>query len=326
MACVLVHTEVDGGLPTDTALAVLGEGRRIGSTLGAAVYAVAWVPPGDDDGEPARTLCDALGRGGADRVVLIPAAAAPTLWMTIGPTLARLCDQIRPNLVILPAHGGGRDVAPRLAARLGGAFIADPAVETGPRGEVVLARSVYGGELWRRVQLEDLDQVAVITLSADRPRAGGADEAELVRLDFPEPRRPGFEVVASRPDDAGVLERARAIVVVGAGVSTAALPLVEQLARALGAELAGTRGACERGHVPPDREIGVGARAVTPALYVACGASGSTAHLGAVSIDAEIVAIDRDPRAPIFRAARWGLVGAIEDVVPELLRALEAAP
>lgn len=326
MASVLVHTEVDGGLPTDAARAVLGEARRIGSTLGAAVYAVAWVAPGDDDGEAAQILTDALGRGGADRVVLVPAPAAPSLWLTIGPTLARICEHVRPNLVILPAHGGGRDIAPRLAARLGGAFIAEPAVETGPRGEVVLARPVYGGELWRRVQLDELDQVAVITLSADRPAAGGADEAELVRLELPVPEPAGFEVVGSRADDAGALERARVIVVAGAGVAPAALPLVEALARALGAELAGTRGACERGHVPAEREIGVGARQVTPDLYVACGASGSTAHLGAVSLDAEIVAIDRDPRAPIFKSARWGLVGAIEDVVPQLLAALGAAP
>lgn len=57
-----------------------------------------------------------------------------------------------------------------------------------------------------------------------------------------------------------------------------------------------------------------------------CGASGSNAHLGAVSLDAEIIAIDRDPRAPIFRAARWGLVGALEDVLPALVAALEARP
>ncbi len=326
MACVLVHTEVDGGLPTDAARAVLGEGRRIGSTLGAAVYAVAWVPPGADDGEPARKLCEALGRGGADRVVLVAAPVAPTLWLTIGPALAKLCEHLRPNLVILPAHGGGRDIAPRLAARLGGAFIADPAVETGPRGEVVLARPVYGGDLWRRVQLDELDQVAVITLSADRPTAGGADEAEQVRLEIALPGASGLEVIASRADDASALERARVIVVAGAGVSPAALPLIEALAKALGAELAGTRGACERGHIAADREIGVGARQVTPDLYVACGASGSTAHLGAVSLDAEIIAIDRDPRAPIFRAARWGLVGSIEDIVPALLTALEAPP
>jgi len=326
VACVLVHTEVDGGLPTDAARAILGEGRRIGSTLGAAVFAVAWVQPGDDDGEPARLLCEALGCGGADRVVLVPAPVEPTLWLTIGPTLATICDRLRPNLVILPAHGGGRDIAPRLAARLGGAFIAEPAIETGPRGEILLARPVYGGDLWRRVQLDELDQVAVITLSADRSPATGADEAELVRLALPAPSPGDFELIASRPDDASSLERARVIVVAGGGVTPAALPLVEALARALGAELGGTRGACERGHVPADREIGVGARQVTPDLYVACGASGSTAHLGAVSLDAEIVAIDLDARAPIFRAARWGLAGAIEDLVPALLRALEARP
>lgn len=324
MACVLVHTEVADGLPTDAARAVLGEARRIGSTLGAAVYAVAWVAPGADRGDPGQRLCDALGHGGADRIILVPAPPTPTLWLTIGPTLTRICEHVRPNLVLLAAHGGGRDVAPRLAAKLGGVFVAEPAIETGPRGEVVLARAVYGGDLWRRIQLDELDQVAVVTLTADRPEARGADEAELLRLELPVPSANSFEIVARKDDDAGALARARVIVVAGAGVTAAAMPLVEELARRLGGELAGTRAACERGQVPADREIGVGARLVTPELYVACGASGSTAHLGAVSPDAAIVAIDRDPRAPIFRAARWGVVGAIEDVVPQLLAALEA--
>jgi electron transfer flavoprotein alpha subunit len=74
--------------------------------------------------------------------------------------------------------------------------------------------------------------------------------------------------------------------------------------------------------LPPGREIGVGGRRVAPDLYIVCGASGSVAHLGAVSPDAEIVAIDRDPAAAIFKSARWGLVGTIEELVPKLILAL----
>ena len=88
--------------------------------------------------------------------------------------------------------------------------------------------------------------------------------------------------------------------------------------------MVGVRCTCQRGLLASGRELGVGGRRVAPDLYVVCGASGSVTHLGAVSPDAEIVAIDRDPAAPIFRAARWGLVGTIEDIVPGLLAALEA--
>lgn len=324
MACVLVHTEVVDGRPTDAARAILGEGRRISSSLGAALYAVAWVPPGGEIGPAAQQVAAHLGQGGADRVLLVPAPARPALWLTRGDALARVCELIRPSLVVLACDAGGHDIAARLAARLGAVFLADPAVEAGPRGEVVLARPVYDGELWRRVQLDELEQVAVITLSADRPPAAGGDEAELVTLALDSARAPGPVVVDDQPDRGDVLAGARIIVVAGGGVTATTLPLVQALAERLGAELAGTRAACERGVIAADREIGVGARAVHPDLYVVCGASGSSAHLGAVSADAEIVALDRDPRAPIFKSARWGLVGPLEDLVPALLTALEA--
>ena len=323
MACVLVQTEVADARPTAAARAILGEGRRIASSLGAALYAVAWVPPGADTGPAAQELAAELGRGGADRVVLLATPRRPALWLTRGPALAAVCDEIRPSLVVLPSDAGGRDLAPRLAARLGAVFLADPSVEAGPRGEIVLARRVYDGELWRRVQLDELEQAAVITLSPDRPVAHGGDEAELVAIEVDAATGP--EVVDERVSDGGALAHARVVVVVGAGVSATTLPLVESLARALGAELAGTRAACARGIIAADREVGVGARAIHPALYVVCGASGSSAHLGAVSSDAEIIAIDRDPRAPIWKAARWGLVGTLEEHVPALLAALESA-
>ncbi|MBK9031734.1 MAG: electron transfer flavoprotein subunit alpha/FixB family protein [Myxococcales bacterium] len=313
------------GRPTDAARAILGEGRRISSSLGGALYAVAWVPPGGEIGTAAQELTADLGRGGADRVLLVPAPVRPALWMTRGDALAQVCELIHPSLVVLGSDAGGRDIAARLAARLGAVFLADPVVEAGPRGEVVLARPVYDGELWRRVQLDELEQVAVITLSADRPPAAGGDEAELVTLTLDGAAGPAPVVLDERPDLGDVLAGARIIVVAGGGVSAATLPLVQALAARLGAELAGTRAACERGVVAADREIGVGARAVHPDLYVVCGASGSSAHLGAVSVDAEIVALDRDPRAPIFKSARWGLVGALEDLVPALLTALEAS-
>ena len=185
MACILVHTEVVDGRPTPMARAILGEGRRIASSLGGALYAVAWVPPGADAGVAAQELAAELGGGGADRVVLVATPPRPPLWVTRGALLARVCEQVRPSLIILPSDAGGRDIAPRLAARLGGVFVAEPLVETGPRGEVVLTRAVYDGELWRRLQLDELDQAAVITLSADRPPAQGADEIASVDLQGP---------------------------------------------------------------------------------------------------------------------------------------------
>ena len=326
MACVLVHTEVEGDRPTDHARAVLGEGRRIASSLGASLHAVAVIGPHDE--LPAgHALIATLGQAGADRVILVVAEQPqPSMWATVGAALVTACEQVKPSLVLLSASASGRDIGPRLAARLGGAFFAEPAIEASPRGEVVLSRTVYGGDLWRRVSLDELDVVAVATLDDRRATARGDDDAEVVQLEGNGAADARLEVLGSSDDDGAALESARVIVVAGAGTSADAMTKVAELARVLGGELGGTRTLCLRGLLPPGREIGVGGRRVSPDLYIVCGASGSVAHLGAVSSDAEIVAIDRDPAAPIFRAARWGLVGSIEDLVPQLIAALGPAP
>jgi electron transfer flavoprotein alpha subunit len=274
-------------------------------------------------------LVAALGRGGADKVVLVAAAIdrdGPALWATIGSALAAACEELRPALVVFAATAVGADVAPRLAARLGAAFAAHCVVETGPRGEVVFSRNVYGGGFRRRLALDDLDRAAVVTVAPGHATARGASDAELLMFELgAKPDLRVERVSAGERDpsaDGDALDGARVIVTGGAGVGASAWPLLEQLAAALGGELGATRAACERGLAPAAREIGLGARYVAPHLYIVCGASGSAGHLGAVSPDAEIVAIDRDPEAPIFRAASYGLVGAVEDVVPQLLAEL----
>ncbi|HUQ07796.1 MAG TPA: electron transfer flavoprotein subunit alpha/FixB family protein [Kofleriaceae bacterium] len=326
MACVLVHTEVVGDQPTDHARAVLGEGRRIASSLGASLHAVAVIGP-EDEVPMGHRLIETLGRAGADRVLLVAAETpSPMLWATVGAALVSACDQVQPSLILLASTAGGRDIAPRLAAHLGGAFFAEPAVEAGPRGEVVLSRTVYGGDLWRRVSLDELDVVAVATLDDRRGAAKGDDDAEVMQLEGTTAPDARIEVLGASEDDGAALERARVIVVAGAGTTAESIKVVRELATALGAELGGTRTLCQRGLLPAGREIGVGGRQVSPDLYVVCGASGSVAHLGAVSSDAEIVAIDRDPAAAIFKSARWGLVGTIEDLVPKLIAELAAKP
>jgi electron transfer flavoprotein alpha subunit len=323
MACVLVHIEADGDQPTPASLAALGEGRRVASSSGATLYAGVVVPAAAGKAQQ-NELVDLLGDHGADKVVFISAAGAvrPVLWATVGPALAAACDQLRPALTVLPASSGSHDVGARLATRMGAAYVSEPTIEHGPRGEVVLSRSVYGGGWRRRTSLDDLDRAVVVTMPPGRKPAKGAGEAEVLFLELRTAGDARVKLLAQDPDDGASLSSARVVVAGGAGVSRETWPLLEQLASALGAELGGTRALCARGVAPANREIGIGARAIAPELYVVCGASGSPAHLGAVSPDAEIVAIDRDPDAPIFKVASYGIVGRVEDVLPKLIAAV----
>jgi electron transfer flavoprotein alpha/beta subunit len=197
VACVLVHIEAEGDRPTAASLGALGEGRRVASRFGASLYAVVLTTAEGDDHDPGSTirvgpvdpgalggtpLVGELARGGADKVVFVTVEAIqqPTLWSTAGAALASACEYLRPLVVLVPTSRGGHDIAPRLAARLGAAYVPDAAIDF--VGDTVVARRrVYAGSLERRWVLDDLDRVAVIGVAGGGVARGG-DDAEVMLL------------------------------------------------------------------------------------------------------------------------------------------------
>ncbi len=150
MANILVYIEMADDRPAAPSLAVLGEARRIASSLGATLHAVlpcAGAPRGGGDS------IDTLSRSGADKVVLTagPDRRLPSLYATHGQALAAALERVPAALVVLAATPGGRDLAPRIAARLGAAYVPEAHLEYGPAGELILARPVFGGDYWRRL-------------------------------------------------------------------------------------------------------------------------------------------------------------------------------
>lgn len=347
MASILVYIEPAGypvaAGPSQASLEILGEARRMADVLGATVYAFApmWtdsnagLAAGVPDIRASDALIDALGHGGADRVMLVPVAAPvsgppgwPAGWAAHGQALCAAYEQVQPLLVLLAATRAGRDLGPRLAARAQAVFVSEPALHGGPGGDVILCQSTHGNALRRRLSIESLERPAVVTLPPGTySPAHGADEpATMLQSLAPAPGT-GIEYLGSDADPGADLDTARVIVVAGAGVDTAATHgLVSDLAAALGAALGATPALCARGLAPRHQAIGVGARHVAPALYVVCAASGSPAHLGAVSPDATIIAINADPAAPVFRVASYGIVGRLEQVIPDLIAALAGHP
>jgi len=284
VANILVYIELNGDRPTASSLEALGEGRRMATFLGASLCAVLScdVPPqyADDD------AIAVLSRHGADKVVLSPGPplGLPTLHASHGHSLAAAMDRVPPALLILAATPGGRDLAPRAAARLGAAFVPEPSVEYGPHGELVLTRSVYGRTYRRRLAADDCERPIVMTLTpGSYAPARGCDEAEVLILGGTPPL-PVLEETARAGDPAAALDEARIVVTAGAGVGPH-FPLVEELAQALGGEIGVTRAAAQLGLGHPAREVGASGRRVAPRLYVACGASGSREHLAGVSAD-----------------------------------------
>lgn len=314
-----MYIEREGGRPARASLEALGEGRRIATSLGAPVCAFSALPMNADR----EREISILGSRGADQIYLMqsPELSGPSAWVPHGTALYAAAERLHPMLVLLSATAGGRDIGPRLAARLGAAFVAESSIECGPRGEIVLTRTLYEASYLRRLAAEDIGRAVVATLTPGSylSGTGRAEDAEVLALEAPSFEVGPYELFEQADPDAA-LETADVVVTAGAAITNKRqFAMIARLAQALGGEVGATREVCRRGLASFSREIGVGARHVSPRLYIACGASGSPAHLGAVGQDTEIVAINTDPEAPIFRVASYGVVGEIADVVPAMI-------
>jgi electron transfer flavoprotein alpha subunit len=317
-----------------------------------------WVVLEDRDGRVSRASWEALTAGrqlfgqsreeicavaiGADAQMAVAEAATKGIdkvYRVEHPLLARytpdgftialhqLIEKEQPSYVVFPHTYQARDFAPALAARLGQALIGDViSIGDGP----VFTRQLMQGRLNGRYRHSGngpcLISVQAGTFKAD---AASMEECEIVnfapQIEASQIRtKPGepFRGSAQTVD----LASAPLIVSVGRGIKEAEnLPLVEELANALGAELAASRPICDSGWLPMERQVGSSGQTVSPKLYLAVGISGAIQHIVGMKGSQCIVAINKDPDAPIFEVADYGIVGDLFEVVPALTEAIKAA-
>ncbi len=241
--------------------------------------------------------------------------------------LEQLIQSQSPTQVVFPHTYQVRDFAPALAARLGQVLISDVvAIGDGP----VFTRQLMQGRLTGNYRHQGngpcIISVQAGAFRADAVQAGTAEIVEFAAKIDPAAIRtkPGepFRGTAQTVD----LGSAPLIVAVGRGIKEAEnLSLVQELAAAVGAELAASRPICDNGWLPMERQVGSSGQTVAPKLYVAVGISGAIQHLVGMKGSQCIVAINKDPEAPIFEVADYGIVGDLFEVVPALTEALKAA-
>jgi electron transfer flavoprotein alpha subunit len=244
--------------------------------------------------------------------------------------LAAVIDDAQPARVFLPHTYQTRDFAPALAARLRRPLVTDVTAIRQDEGRTIYVRPMFQGKLSADVEAVGppphlvscqvgafrADQAARGEAPAPVRRVSVAVDASSIRQ---QPEAP-FQEAKQAVD----LSQAERIVAVGRGIKGQEhLQLAEDLARALGAELAASRPICDAGWLPMDRQIGSSGQTVAPKLYVALGISGAIQHLVGMKGSRTIVAINKDPDAPIFEVADYGIAGDLFEVVPAIVAELK---
>jgi electron transfer flavoprotein alpha subunit len=239
-------------------------------------------------------------------------------------------QQLSPTLVVLPHTYQTRDFAPKLAARLDRAIITDVTGIKGTGADMVFVRPMFQGKLTADVLPQGptphfvtfqigayrADQVVRGTSPAPVRKLAVTLDAAAIR----QKPEPPFQEAKQAVD----LSQAERIVSVGRGIKEQSnIAIAQQLATALGAELAASRPICDAGWLPMERQVGSSGQTVAPKLYLALGISGAIQHLVGMKGASTIVAINKDPDAPIFEVADYGIVGDLFEVIPAMINALK---
>jgi electron transfer flavoprotein alpha subunit len=312
---VLVLADVRDGKLRNVSLECLAAARTVaeGGTVTAAVF-----------GSQSRNLSDQLAHHGADRVI---AVTNPELdqYTTDAyfQAFKQVIDKVQPDVILTGHTSAGKDVSPRIAARLGLGLISDCTNVELKDGRIVFTRPIYAGKAFVKKAVKEGTVFATLrpnNISALDADTGRTAQTEEMTVTFAaDSLRTIVKDVVKKAADGVDLTEARIIVSGGRGVKSADgfKPLYE-LAKVLGGAVGASRGACDSGYCDYALQIGQTGKVVTPDLYIACGISGAIQHLAGMSNSKVIVAINKDPEAPIFQVADYGIVGDLFEVVPLL--------
>ncbi|CCQ89920.1 Electron transfer flavoprotein, alpha subunit [Nitrospina gracilis 3/211] len=313
---IWVLAEVLGGQVKPVSLEALHAGQTLGGELGATVTAVVATAPGAE-------IPEDVANCGVARVLHIQHAGLETFnSLALVEVLAPQVQSQNPEVVMMGATNHGKELAPALAARLGVGLATD-CIEIHAEGGMLKARRpVYAGKAHITFQFGDT-RPCILTLRPNvfRPGetpAGDAAPVETVTADIPENglRLKVKEVVQAAGRKLDITE-ARIIVSGGMGMQKPEnFQLLEELAEVLGAAVGASRPVVDNGWREYSNQVGQTGRTVSPDLYIACGISGAVQHLAGMSSSRCIVAINKDPNAPIFDVADYGIVGDVLEILP----------
>ncbi|RLC57247.1 MAG: electron transfer flavoprotein subunit alpha/FixB family protein [Chloroflexi bacterium] len=274
-------------------------------------------------GSGVEAIAEEAGQYGAAKVIVVD---DPILKDYQGdaylPVAERIAKEVDPAVILLGQTMIGRDLAPRLAQRLGTAVVMD-CIAVSIEGDKLLAeRPCYGGAARARYTINGSPQIATVRVKALEP-AAASGSAEVVKQEAGVSADQVRTTITgrSKPESEGIrLEDATVIVGAGRGVGgPEAFQQLEELAGVLGGAVGASRAVCDLGWYPVATQIGLTGKIVTPDLYIAIGISGASQHMAGISSVKNIASVNKDADASIFKASRWAVVHDWKEFVPAFL-------
>ena len=312
MANILIIGEHADGRPKKVTLELISKAAELASKLSAGVD-VAFIGKGLKD-------LSTLGPYGARRIFTV---GTLDRYNTEGYTkiLAEIAKESGCSVILGTASPMGKDLLPRLAARLG-AGLATDCTDLAIEGDRLKAtRPIFAGKAFIDVTFETPIQTATARPNSFIPKESSPGaKAEVIEKNIdPGPMRATLREVLKGAADKADLTEASIIVSGGRAMKSAEnFKILQELADSLGATVGASRAAVDSGYAPHDMQVGQTGKTVNPKLYIACGISGAIQHLAGMRTSKVIVAINSDPNAPLFQKADYGIAGDLFQIVPML--------
>jgi len=313
---ILAITEQVDGTFKNISFEVISTGKKLVETTGGPLTAAVL-------GAGVNAMASQAAEYGADRILVVDDEGLKDgLVDACIQAVAQLVAVSDPAVVLIGATSLGKDIAARLSARLNAPLAMDCVDVRADGDRIVATRPMYGGKVLADVSLSGSPAIVAIRPRAmEAVAAQGAGEVEKVAVSLDETTLSLVE----KHMETGKVELTEADVVVtgGRGMGGDDFAVVEALAKALGGAVGASRSAVDEGWRPVSDQVGQTGKVVAPNLYIACGVSGAIQHLAGMASSRVVVAINKDPEAPIFSKCDFGIVGDLFEVVPALTAEIE---
>ena len=320
---VLIFGEQIQGALSPVVYELIGKGRELADTLGESL------------------ACVVLGNDMKDQVNELAKYTVDTIYVVDDPQLAQFRDdpytavlsqlvtEVKPSIFLIGATSIGRSLAPRVATKLGTGLTADcTSLDIDSDGNLLQTRPAFGGNVMATIICPNhRPQMATVRYKVMKRAEPASHHTTQILQKSPAPSISDRTSITKVLTNTGELSIAEAEIIVsgGKGLGTPdGFNLLRDLADALGGAIGASRLVVDEGWIPFRHQVGLSGRTVRPRLYIACGISGAVQHLAGMQTSDIIVAINKDPLAPIFKVADYGIVGNLYDIVPEIIQLLKS--